>query len=214
MPNFHNDRIDHPTPLRPTDLLSHLAASYLEPDDHKWMDSALGRQSSVAAILNDEYWASERNSGIKAFMSNVAFVPHDLNEIGLHALRVVLCRRIADSLRKPPPSGMSDHILNVSHLYERFIEDGIVVIPNIDQIASRKGGLTGKYGKMLDAFVASVSGYRELNVNQHLDTVGLKDYVHTKVTSKLALLLEKSRKLSLPSRCDQRHTLLSNPCEA
>ena len=94
------------------------------------------------------------------------------------------------------------------------IEDGIVVIPNIDQIASRKGGLTGKYGKMLDAFVASVSGYRELNVNQHLDTVGLKDYVHTKVTSKLALLLEKSRKLSLPSRCDQRHTLLFNPCEA
>ena len=53
MPNFHNDRIDHPTPLRATDLLSHLAASYLEPDDHKWMDSALGRQSSVAAILKE-----------------------------------------------------------------------------------------------------------------------------------------------------------------
>lgn len=144
------------------------------------MDGALDRNNSVATILDHEHW-SQRPSGIKAIMSELAFVPHDLNAIGLHALRVVLCSRIAEHLRAPPTMS-DDALLNTSYHYERLVEDGISIIPNIERIASNKGGLTGRYGTMLDELITSVSGYKKSNVNAQLGTVRMKDYVHVKVS--------------------------------
>lgn len=161
------------------DTLRTFVAAYLHPDDYSWMDAALNTTGSISALLNHPLWQDQRKSRIRAVMSAASFIPHDLNEFGLHALRVILNRRIAERFQTPPPQTELDHKFNASFYFQRLMEDGYVIIPDAEKLASKEGyGLSGAYGVAFDALVEGVTGFSGTNTNAYLAVNKLGTFRH------------------------------------
>ena len=83
-------------------------------------------------------------------------VAHPLNAHGLHALRSLLSERIADHVRHS--RGFS-----VSHpLYAQFMQDGILVFPEVQNISSTLDGLFAAQDRRVERVLRMISGFQRL----------------------------------------------------
>jgi len=131
--------------------------THLTPEDHAAFLQATG--SSVTQLLNDPLWSSVNNSMLRRFMSHERLVPHPLNRRGLHPLRALLSERVMDYVRKK--RGSPSH-----PLFEQFQRDGILVIPDAQNISRSLKTLLSAHDEYVLKILHMVSGYKKLGGSQ------------------------------------------------
>ena len=151
--------------------------SHLTSDDELAFHRATG--GTVHALLHHPHW--RRSESVQAevtrLLSNAKVVPHVLNELGLHALRVLLAERLADDRRRRLG-------LHVHPLYATLMRDGVLVLRPADlnrlNLSRRMDTPLALrwHGTWLAELLRMVSGYRHLEVEGFDEWEHFRHYEH------------------------------------
>ena len=137
--------------------LQRISDAHLRPGDLALFERVTG--GSVAALLRHEAWQKTSRSTMKKIMGINKVVAHPLNAYGLHALRSLLSERIADHVRKS--RGFS-----VNHaLHDRFMRDGILIFPDVQNASSTLEGLFAANDREVERVLRMVSGFKRLGAD-------------------------------------------------
>ena len=137
--------------------LQRISDAHLRPEDLALFERVTG--GSVAALLRHETWQKTSRSTMKKIMGINKVVAHPLNAYGLHALRSLLSERIADHVRKS--RGFS-----VNHaLHDRFMRDGILIFPDVQNASSTLEGLFAANDREVERVLRMVSGFKRLGAD-------------------------------------------------
>lgn len=137
--------------------LQRISDAHLRPEDLALFERVTG--GSVAALLRHEAWQKTSRSTMKKIMGINKVVAHPLNAYGLHALRSLLSERIADHVRKS--RGFS-----VNHaLHDRFMRDGILIFPDVQNASSTLEGLFAANDREVERVLRMVSGFKRLGAD-------------------------------------------------
>lgn len=111
--------------------------------------------STVYDLLNDPTWEVTPRKTLQKVMGIHKVVPHVLNARGLHLLRALLSERIADHVRRS--RGSQQH-----SQYARFMEDGILVFSDVQNISNTLDGLFRANDHQVERVLHMVSGFHRL----------------------------------------------------
>jgi len=127
----------------------------LNNDDYENFETATG--FSISALLSELEKQSDVAKIIVKISSNKKFIPHPLNAMGLHPLRSLVSERITDHLRSE--NGSPQH-----PLFQRFMEDGILVVPDLENSGKNLPQEIYRIPGVKD-MLHMVSGYKGLEGN-------------------------------------------------
>ena len=141
--------------------LRRLSEMHLRPPDLNSFERVTGE--SVASLLADSpEWRATNKKLMARIMGIHKVVAHPLNARGLHVLRSLLSERMADHVRHA--RGSTDH-----PLYERFMNDGVLVFPDVQNVSATLDGLFSARDRQVEAVLRMVSGFRRLGASSFID---------------------------------------------
>lgn len=141
--------------------LKRIAQAHLRAEDFATFQRVTG--TTVAALLDDPVWRTTPAHIMRKIMGINKVVAHPLNANGLHAFRALLSERIADHIRHS--RGFStDH-----PEYDRFMRDGILVFPDVQNISRTLDGLFSAQDSQVERLLRMVSGFQKLGADKFMD---------------------------------------------
>ena len=137
-----------------------LVDAHLRPDDQDTFARVTG--TSVAELLDHPAWRRTGARMMTRIMGIHKIVAHELNAHGLHVLRALLSERMADHVRHA--RGSTAH-----PMYERFMADGILVFPDVQNVSATLDGLFGARDQQVEGLLRMVSGFRRLGASSFVE---------------------------------------------
>ena len=137
--------------------LRRVASEHLHADDHQIFERVTG--TSVATLLADSAWRTTSRRIMNRILGINKIVAHELNARGLHVLRALLSERIADHVRR------SRGYSTAHPLHDRFMQDGILVFHDVQNISSTLDGLFDANDHQVEGVLRMVSGFKQLGAS-------------------------------------------------
>ena len=146
------------------DSFRRLCDTHLSDDDRRAFWLATG--SDVQDILEHKYWTSREGAKTaQALMSNEKAVPHELNALGLHALRALLAERVTTDVadrawaRGPRLPNHPDVRRRHGTLFQQLRNEGVVAI----ELSEQARQIFPKVDEEVASLLYRTSGYSSIS---------------------------------------------------